>query len=425
MKPNQDQTRDNSFLDLKIGSVPHGGTLFYGVVLSMNSYFWTIYDRIFNFLAAVLFVLVNFFIWEQGESLERIIEFNFYLFCGTLLFAAISYLIARQLHPKLAFVAAAVTLLVVGRLIVGGEDNINQYFVLISFGIGAYYGLYYNSSSLITQILNKQANLVKASALSRIIGSLLSLIVPLLSAYLITQFGYLQALTYILFILPLMTLAILPIRVIKFQQQAGLRYLISGIFQDKTLRDLALIDIVMGATWTFGWGLLNVIVLSQLGSLQAWSEINVVLVAVGIIITFMLRKLDLKNSDKTLSLISGSYLLYAVIPLVLLFNFSTTIFIGFLFVQLFYDTITGVLSWNLLLDIEARDLDFDEKKYSYQAFTDIFNSIGRLLPILILILLPTQHLNDKILIFILAIITLMPIVIIKKYRTRFSTFGTG
>lgn len=229
-----------------------------------------------------------------------------------------------------------------------------------------------------------------------------------------------------MYIYGVIALVILLIKISKVHQVFIFHKLIAGIFTNKTIRNISIIKFSSGIALAMEWGLLNILILQQLGSLSNWTKVSIVMAILGIIISYALKGVDTKNKSLVRLIISGSAMLFSIIPILLVVNFSLNMFIGFTFAKLIFDKINNILAGAYIYNIEKKDYHFNEKQVSYQMFSDFFLSLGQLLPIIILLYIPQELLNLNTLIIVLAVTSLFPFLASKAYKTSFkSMWGTG
>src|SRR5690606_30565179 len=102
------------------------------------------------------------------------------------------------------------------------------------------------------------------------------------------------------------------------------------------IRSLGLIHISLGISGVFGWGLMNIIILDVLGSLEGWTGVSTALAIAGIVLALVLKSVKMRDHSQAKSIIVLSSLLYAAVPVILLSGFTLQLFIMFTFVKLLY-----------------------------------------------------------------------------------------
>lgn len=391
----------------------------------INTILWLITNSLVSLGSGVSYVLVSFLIWEEGKSLEQVLLFNLYIFFALIISGQIAGFISTFISPKLTFLLNLILLGLTPIILLDNRENVSMVLPYVSIMIGTYYGLSYNAGSIMTMAVVEQDKLVKLRSLIEIIKSVFTVISPVLVNYSINTIGYNKALKYLGYYFLVMGIIFLFIKVRKTKQRFIAFEIMKGVFELNALRSIAIIHIALGIVWAFGWGLMNIIILEELGSLDEWTIVSVITAVLGITLAMMFRKTDVANRPKARSMISMSSLVYAVIPLVLLFNFTRELFILFILAQLVFDKTNSIVTTSFINKMESDDMDYDEKKVAYQMFTDFFTGIGRIIPVVVFLVLPANLLSIKLILFTLAFASFLPYFFSKRLWFKYKTFGTG
>lgn len=389
---------------------------------NINTAFWLVIDATYGFVSSINLVLLNFFLWEQDNSLTTILEFNFYIFVGLMISALLAGYVSSWLSPKITYIISIAALVATNFFALQHLADLSNYLLIVAILYSFSVAFVYNARSVINILIIPAADFVKIRGTKNIISSVLAISSPLVVLFLVNTLGYESSLQLMALIVSILGVIFIWLKVQKTKQKAEFIEMIVSAIYDPRMRKFALINFALGASWAFGWGILNVIIVEKLGSLEAWSKITLIASIAGVFLISLLRNIDSKNKGKTKSFIIGASIIYAIAPLILLFNFTLTTFVIFIFAKLIYDKVNGILTFSYLTDMTRQDEDYEYKKVSYQVVINFYNAVGSLVPIMILLALPAEKLSADILVLVLAIISFLPILMGRLYSTRMKRF---
>lgn len=379
---------------------------------------WLALDNLIGFFAGNLQRILNFFIWEESKSLQVILEFNFYwvIFSGfgsllaglvsTLLGPKITYLIARLLKATTAVVAFTQL------------ENISDYIILIAALEGLSNAFLIASRSVLDLNLFGPHGLQGITSFRSVFSALISIIRPLVITALIVVLGYEQAFLISLSILFFLSIFIIPFRQEnKVKQSFELPSMMREFFSNPLRWKVARISFASGVGYVFSLGLLDIIIVEKIGSLEGWGTITTLMAIVGMFVAAILRKFDTVHLHKVAAILGITTMAYAIAPLFLINDFSQDLLVIFLLAQAIYFNANGIIGLSVVIETESYLPDAKEHKAASQAFRDIFYSLGLFTPIALMRLAPESWLTPDYLLIALAICTLFPFLNHRLYRT--------
>ncbi len=383
----------------------------------MKSFSWIFYSNIISFLHSVSFFLTNFLIWENSKDFGQLIIFNFFLLTSLFISTILASLISL-FSIKLSFIFNTVIAASSCLFIYTFPEQIDFLIPFIAIIIGAYSGFTVGNRPLLHNLINKKNELIKYSSFSQILRSVLSLAMPLLVAFLIANFGYVDSLFNVAIVYLFMGFIFIFFPVNTKRQDFNIIELMFDVIRIRRIRNIAIISFMLGITFSIDWGILDVIILEKVGSISSWSNIKVFLATISIVLSFSLRNTNLQKTDKLRGLIAIGAFLYALTPFILISDFSERNLLIFYFIQAIFSTISSVLIFNYLFLLQSKDIEFENERVSYQLFTDIFINFGQLIPIMILYVLPVGVISVNILLVAIFVITIFPLVTLGAFRPR-------
>lgn len=375
----------------------------------MKTFVWLILNVLLNFFGGIGYTALNFFIWQNNKSLPEIIQFNLSIFAALIIMSIISASASRFYGVKFSFAFSLVLRILVFFFVSANLTGVTGQIVLIGFLIGIYFEFYASARSTITQLIVPEDSMLKYNSYNQIISSAVSIASPLVTAAFINSLGYENTLRSIAIIFVGILIAFLFMGVNKAEQTLPVFSMLKDLFRSDTMRSFALINFSLGISYAFTWGILNIIILDFLGSLDGWAQVGVITAILSIVISFFLRKISSKDTSKIRALISVATLIYAIAPIIMINNFTVETFLIFTFATLVFNTFSGILTSAYLSKLQNADPEAPKRKIAYSLFSEFFTSFGEFIPIFILFIIPAQLVTTKSLILVLIFVTFAPL----------------
>ncbi|MDQ6985135.1 MAG: hypothetical protein Q9M91_01125 [Candidatus Dojkabacteria bacterium] len=342
---------------------------------------WLIFSNLLAFVTGVLYVLINFGIWSEGESLQRSVLFNLSAVSSLFMFLFIADKLVHIFSPKLSVLISIITFGATGLFSSIYFEDLSKYYILIGVLMGMSYSIRMTAFPIVDQAVTNKDTRVKFSSYLTILSSILSIAAPITIEFLVNSFDYkrsllIVSLTYILF-----GIGIMFFKISSLKQDNALFLLLKNSKRDDKLKHVALISLSLGIAYSVDWGLIDILIITKLGSLNDWRNIKVLIAVINIIYSFVLGKINLKKFSHIRVIIGVSALAYSTLPIMLIKNFNNMTFIVFSIAQvIFYSTVSILLS-NYLLAVIDDDERYDNRIASYQVFRNLFIGGGRVIPL--------------------------------------------
>ena len=390
--------------------------------MKIRAFLWLSIDALYSLISGITYVLISFFIWEQSNSINLILWFNVIIFLTLLCNSFISGLFSVVGSPKLSYLLSITSFTITAYFVYTLQEETHHYIVFISILIGLVYSFLYTARPLINRTLVDKTHFISYNSIKQILFSVISVSTPLIINLGLQFKSYTELLYISMFgFFTLLLLSLLFIPKTNPSQRIIIHKLLAKSFTNSTIKKISHIKLSNGIAYSMGWGLLNILVLEQLGSVSNWSYISIAGAIVGILISYKLKSLDINNTSLSRMIISTSAMCFAVLPILLVVNFTLELFIIFMLAKVAFEKVTNIISENYIYSIESKDHHFEEKQISYQIFSDIFMSLGQLVPVAILFILPESLLSTTTLIIMLTLTSLAPYLTSKSYSTYFQT----
>lgn len=379
----------------------------------MNKILWLITDSLIQFIGGISYFLISFFIWENGKSFETIVKFNLEIVLYLFVFYFAAYLVTFFLKVKFSFIlsilARVLCLVIVYFQILNDSLKIQEVAILIAI----YSGLSLLTRNLLNQQIVDSSDLVKFSAYASILRSSLSILSPLITAFLISTIGYKDSILISAIALTGFIPILLIINLKPTNRNLSLPFIFIRFLFNKNLRKIAIISFTLGITYSLSWGLIDILMLNQLNSTQNWGILKAIFTVITIIIALRLKnfKISTKNSPK--GIIALSSLVFCLSAIYLLTTNSPIAFYIFILCNSIFSTVSGILIINHIVKMSLNFNDYSKKSISYNTYSDSFINIGQILPILGIFLFPdVLGLNNNGILLAILFITLVPLLTI-------------
>lgn len=378
---------------------------------------WLFLDTTIAALAAFVAVLANFLIWQEGKDINKIIELNFFNVLALLAFAVLAALTASVFGIKFNYIVARGSRSVFILFVLLNLGNLTNNLVILGILIGMTNAYVFSSKSLIDRLVVPSEGMIRYASLRIIIWSLVSIALPFTVAAAISNPDIRTILISTVGVITLMSFLVLFIKIKIKKQLFTLPLLIINSFRDFELRRLSILFFGIGMSRAFTIGIMDVLILSQLGSIDNWSYVAVGLALATILAGALVRRRTYANDSYTRAVLSLCFMAYGVSALFVLVEFNLLVFIVFTLMATLFEVVSNTVLEGFIQSVESDNDRFTESLTSYQAHGDILRALGMLLPIGILFILPRGTVTKEILIIILSLITLVPFMFSFALRT--------
>ena len=378
----------------------------------MRGLLWIVINFLNSFGGAIGYVALSFLIWDQLQGYRAIIDFNIHTLLGMLIPSVfvtfIAYLVNVKFIYALGLVVQAIAYIYVAD---GGLD-------LITIGLiyGAGYSMQLDTSSVVSIMVNKGQEMSTANAITRVLGSIVSIISPIVVGIIANDIGYAESLryfAYLLFAVAALT-AILPAEGRKVR--TNILEVAVNTFRIPSIKAAATTAFGAGTIIIFAWGLTNVLMLEKLGSVDSWSYVSLGLAVMSIVLSIFLSKINYqKEPGKAKTIMFLPIIVIAVIIMQFLNDFTTTSFIVFIIFHRIYSVITGVTTSSYLVHLIQSSIFYVEKgELALNVYFHFFRTLGMLAVVVALSFIPDQLLNADGIIIGLVATTMVPLLLMRK-----------
>ncbi len=385
--------------------------------MNIKALTWLILDTTIAALASLTGVAVNFLIWQEGKDINKIIELNFYNVLALVLFGVVAAITASMFGIKFNYIVARASRAVLVLFVLANLGGLTANLLHLGILIGLTNAFVFSSKSLIDRLVVPAESVVSYASTRVIVWSLVLIALPIFVAALISSKELNSILILIAGVVSFLSLLVLFIRIKIQRQKFTLVKLLWQSITDFELRRVGIFFLAIGVSRAFTIGILDVLIVRQLGSLDNWSYVAICLALVSIIAGVIIRRRSYANNSYTRAVLGVSFMAYAVSAVLVLVEFNLLVFIIFTLMATVIEVVTNTILEGFIQNVESDNEGFEASRTSYQAHADIFRALGTLLPIGILFFLPDQLVTDQLLIIMLSLITLVPFLFIFALRT--------
>lgn len=373
-----------------------------------QDFIWLVYSNLLIFFGGSLYVFLNFAIFSSSDSLSKTIIFNLVTLLIILFSTGLAGFISNKWGVKVTlFLATAFNSLsaLIAFLLF---DSLSDLFFLVSVLSGLSVGFQKNSYSLFDQLVTTKSTRVRFSSYVRIFDSVLSVLSPIFITLMVTNFDYKKSLLLMWLVLFYMSFGALVFKLKEQKQEFAYLSIIKKVRSSSKLKHVAQLSFAMGVTFSVNWGIMDVLIVAKLGSLEDWRTVRVGLAILTIGWALILRRFKFKDFSKIRAIIASTAFFYAIFPIILITSFTNTTFIIFNIVQTLFLVTNSVLLMNYLIEVLDDDPDFNKKIVSYQMFRDSFMGIGRVSPVAVMFLISFYTFSVQIAVVLIVLTTSAP-----------------
>lgn len=371
---------------------------------------WPISKVLFTSSDIITKTFLAFFIWQTKNDLETVLIFSLAYFAAIPVASLISGFISDTMEPKIAILLGTwIQIFQLLALLFYGNNLSLEVIAIIALIGGMAEGLRSIAEKVIDNryYLNREATKVTAS--KTFIKETLLLFLPLSTAYLISTSG-----SYVLvFKITILILLLNAITITLFSQKhvRSTFNLLPVITFHGTNRDksrLVQAVFIEGLSEGVTYALLPIVLLTFVGSLLNWGLLNTSFVLLSVAISFLFNKYATDLNFKFVYA-TGAFL-FASASVFFLTQFNFFIVVIFLIAKSLMDVIKETGYYSSLEGIIAEDRKKHELYAEYQILIEFVTSLGRLVPIVILVYMGINIHDDVVIRFTLLVIGILPLI---------------
>ena len=351
-------------------------------------------------------IFIAFFIWQTNNDLQALLYFTLTLFIFIPIGSLVSGILKGSQSPKYGILIGNWIQVIQITLLLYYFNSLSLPIILITGALGGFAQGEKDSTNRILEVLTNESgkeNIEKFYATKTFLLSLLKGIVPLSIAYLVGTTGSYKSL-FVLVVVLLLLSSIVSVFVDVESQNSPIKLRQILTIPGTNPNKLALIMSLFfeGLTEGITTTILPIIILVYVGNIINWGWINTGVVAFTIITSAIMRKsMDNAGSRGTYSL--GS-IIFAITSILFIIHYNIIVIGIFLLAMALMDIIKETSFNSSVERIANSDNSESDLTAEYIFLADLATSIGKVVPI-ILILLTAQDINNETFVRILLIIT--------------------
>ena len=376
------------------------------------SMLWNLNKALFTVNEIVITTFIAFFIWSQNSDLRLILIFSLAFFASVPIGSLLAGLIIGNISSKMSVILANIFQIVQLMLVVWLSKNLQLADILIIGAVGGLAEGLRNTSIMTIDVDKRVGNNIRYFSEDTFFSSIAKLIVPLTAGYIVTRLssGYIALFYANIFVailsITLTTFSKIPHLPSKYELKAI--FTIPGTNPDKPA--LVKGTLLEGLTESISITILPIILLSFVGTVFNWSILNTALLLLMVLMSFIFKELLSSIGSKVAYNLTALFFAAASIFLVAQYNFI--VIAVFLIAKSLMDLVKSVSYDSSVQEIIEEDRVQYKLHPEYQFLTDTFTSIGRILPIILLLLLNVQPDNSLVMRFLFLWIGIMPLITI-------------
>ncbi len=364
----------------------------------------------------VAYLVINFYLWEQGKSIGTIVEYNFYIFLTqTLMSPVLSYILVKG-YVKALFMICLASLIILGVYTVN-TDSVLIAICGICTGL-ANISFWLSRGELTEKIMGEEdANYFDSVNLS--VAVLISLALPFLFNSLVENFSYDEILK-----ISFVGFGGLSIFLMLFKtgERRKSDFIVHKLFKDLLhdhwAREYFKLRFIYGLMGWMFFGLLSILIFDAVGDLQFWAVVTFVNSLVGIIVSQVFKNFDFKFLRRDRAILGVNFMIFAIAPINFLLNptVENVVIMSVLFnfcAQVNMNAFSGFLNI-----IQRTDGNYSLYRTSYRGWSELISSLGSLTPMALLFVINRFVFNIDVntVMFVMFITSIIPMLFIKNFK---------
>jgi len=349
-----------------------------------------------------------FFIWQIKQDIQLVLIYGLIYFLVAPIAALIGGILTDKISPKFSLVLgtwmqiAQIVLLLINKTL-----DTNEIMIIAAIG-GLGYGLITTPTYVLDYIERDRKDEASIFYANRtFITRILQLIIPLTAAFLVSQsngFNLLFRATAIIILMASVLIFLFKNEYVKNKFELANILKFPGTNADKfTLVKGVFFE---GLSEGFNFTVFPIIILIFVGNILNWAILNTSLVLVAITITYLVKRYV--NDVNSKLIYSVAAFLFAFASLFLISGINFYIIMIFLLAKTFMELVKEISYFSAVDNI----IDEDRREYElyaeYQFLVELATSIGRIIPIVALLLINVNIENPFTIVLILLVIGFIP-----------------
>ena len=378
---------------------------------SKNEKLFLFHNAIFLVPLSIIGVFVNFFIWEKTNSLGSIGLFQVFSAVGILIGAFIGTFMLNRATPNIVrAIGAGLTGVSIGMIAIFSSD-ISKFLVPSGLVFGLALGIRAQGYKILFMKIVDVQSREKFLTLDKLISSVASIIVPLVTTFLVTgKFGY--AGVFVLMVI-FFVISSIPLLIISgLSAKGGKTEISKALVEVKAQPDLKKMNfarIFQGIHIGIDNSVWSIIVLTIVGSLQGWGVMNTIFAFLSAIVSYTVgRKISFSNSKFFFSIMA---IVFTLVGLFFAVNFDFISYLLFSFVSGIASNLFDTAFQSIEGKIKDRGIRDSEMIEEINLVEEFPLFIGRMLPFLFVLIINPSFEDDILLRIFIVVVSAVPLVI--------------
>jgi len=336
---------------------------------------------------------VSFFIWKSSPGLSGLLWYFLGLFSSIPAGGLLSAYLSEKTSPKISFSLGILSKAALLLAIVLLKDSFLSHLVWFGVLSGASLGFYAVPLNSLHDYIS--GNFVeKLTATNSAISGSIGVFIPTFGAFMLS-FGIPYSFLFILSSICGLIAAAFCLFV-KTTTPTDRNFEILSILSPRNLtRDkliLLAVEFVEGIKSGFLWAFGGIICLSLLNGIGKWGVFNFIFSSITVILSFVAGRTLNEKLSRPIVVATG--FLYSLACLFLSLHFDLKFFVFYSFLGCFVSAFGGASFGGTLNRILREDPQFSNLRHEYFALREFPAMVGRILPLVVLLLLNTKEINS-------------------------------
>lgn len=377
---------------------------------SKNELKWSLFEILNNLSSSIQGLFLSLYFWENSKGTGVVLTYHIFLFLAIPFAGIIGSLLSKYLSSKISFIISAACKITVLGVALIYKDNLISEPELFGVLNGIAIGLYAIPRNITFQKVVSGERIGKTTAVITSISQVYEIVLPTLGALWIVKTGSYAGIFAFGIISPLLALLVLPfVTITKDSVLTSTATFFKTVSTNKDYLKLLLLYFVLGIKNGISWALFGGLIYFLVSKyLTYWGYINTGLSIVGITTGLFYAKFLADKKDAIVFNLVGIF--YLSIALIFATNYTPLLFVPFLILHAISESLlTNSLS-PLSTAIISEDSGYKEYISEYHSLKEIPLSLGRVIPLLILISFSSNLEHSVTLILLLLTVATTPFV---------------
>lgn len=342
-------------------------------------------------LIAITFT--NFYIWQKTNDLHTVLVYNAMVFLAMGIGGFLSGLLAERKGSMFTYKLSMLLYAVQFFLLAGLNKSVLAFIPLIGTFSGLAIGMQAFSYNSVTQKITTLTNRGKFfGTKTSILNLVILLATPAIAILIQISSSYLLLFVAAILLFFIITLLLRNLHLFDITREFEWNQLYTALKQNADISSFFKAKFLYGIQDGLFWVVLGIITLKFIGNLGAWGLFSAFLTLLTIVIAYIYGQFTTPRTGNFISVLAT--FVFATVTIVLSANWNLSSFIVYQIVLVLLSVVMSVDFDSFLADILDQDNEIAHLRSEYNALAEVVTNLGRLVPVVTLLMLNVTELNN-------------------------------